>query len=69
LLSLRWVGIEEKERIGYVVSYDGKHRLLMTIWRLSFVPHLIDVDKTPIAHSLWMRYASSERTEEMRPFV
>jgi hypothetical protein len=59
LLSRRCVGVEEKERICYVVSYDGKHRLVITIWRLSFLPHLIDADKTPIAHFLWMRYTSS----------
>src|SRR5947207_14717926 len=48
LLSLRWVGVEEKERICSIVSYDGKHRLLMTIWRWSFLPHLIEADKTPL---------------------
>jgi hypothetical protein len=52
-----------------VVSYDGKPRLLITIWRLSFLAHLIGADTTPLAHSLWMRYTSSERTEEMRPRV
>ena len=56
LQSRRCVGVEEKERICCVVRYNGKHRLVMTMWPWSFLPHLIDPAKILLAHSLWMRY-------------